>query len=196
MWLGNTMLVSKTGGFNEMAIFNAASQWQNIVLFIPMAISQISLPLFSNSKYDKKKFVKLIKYNVLINLVICTFLALIFSFFSNFIMQSYGNGFKEGSVVLIVLSVTAILISVNSVVGQVIAGLGKMWTGLLVNIIWAFAFLVISHEFIGRGYGAMGLAKAMFIAYMLHTIIVLSLSFLFLNRNTKTPTSSFPPEND
>jgi O-antigen/teichoic acid export membrane protein len=196
MWLSNTMLTSKTNGFNEMAIYNAASQWQNIVLFIPLAISQISLPLFSNSKHDIKKFVKLIKYNVLINLVVCSLLAIIFSVFSKFIMQSYGNSFKEGSVILIVLSVTAILISINSVIGQVIAGMGRMWIGLVVNIIWAITFLLIAREFIDRGYGAMGLAKAMFIAYLLHTIIVTSLSFFFLKRNSAHPMTSLPVAND
>jgi O-antigen/teichoic acid export membrane protein len=111
-------------------------------------------------------------------------------------MQSYGNSFKEGSVILIVLSVTAILISINSVIGQVIAGMGRMWIGLVVNIIWAITFLLIAREFIDRGYGAMGLAKAMFIAYLLHTIIVTSLSFFFLKRNSAHPMTSLPVAND
>jgi O-antigen/teichoic acid export membrane protein len=183
MWTGNVFLVSNQNGFNEMAIFNAAGQWQNIVLFIPMAISQISLPLFSNTKNDRHKFTRIIKYNVLINIVICVILAAVFSLFSKPIMHSYGPGFREGTTVLIVLSLTAVLISVNSVIGQVIAGLGKMWVGMAVNCIWAFTYLVLAKVFVSEGDGAIGLAKAMFFSYIVHTIIVTLLSLFFMNRS-------------
>lgn len=183
MWMGNVFLVSNHNGFNEMAIFNAAGQWQNIVLFIPMALSQISLPLFANTKNDRQKFTRLIKYNVALNIAICVIMAAVFSLFSKVIMHSYGPGFKEGTMVLIVLSITAVLISVNSVIGQVIAGLGKMWIGLGVNCIWAFTYLLLARGFVMQGEGAIGLAKAMFFSYMIHTVIVTSLSLVFMNRS-------------
>jgi O-antigen/teichoic acid export membrane protein len=184
LWYANTILVSKINGFSEMAIFNAASQWQNIVLFIPMAVSQISLPLFSYSKNNKIQFVKLIRYNLILNLVVSLILAVLFSIFSKIIMQTYGDSFKEGYPVIIVLTFTAVLISINSVIGQVIAGIGRMWIGFLVNLIWALIFIALAKHFINNGMGAIGLAKSMLFAYLVHTLNTALVSYYYIRRRT------------
>ena len=182
LWYANTILVTRTNGFNEMAVFNAASQWQNIVLFIPMAISQISLPLFSHSKNNIEKFTKFIKYNIIINFSICLIFATIFALFSKYIMQSYGNSFREGYLVLIILSFTAVLISLNTVIGQVIAGIGKMWIGFAINLLWATVFLYLAFQFMSSGAGAKGLALAMLFSYLVHTLVVTLTSYYFIKR--------------
>ena len=182
LWYANTILVTQVNGFNEMAVFNAASQWQNIVLFIPMAISQISLPLFSHSKNNIEKFTKFIKYNIILNLSICLTLAAIFALFSKYIMQSYGYSFREGYIILIILSLTAVLISLNTVIGQVIAGIGKMWIGFVINLLWAAVFLYLAFHFFNVRAGAKGLALAMLISYLVHTLVVTLTSYYFINR--------------
>jgi O-antigen/teichoic acid export membrane protein len=182
LWYANTILVTRVDGFNEMAVFNAASQWQNIVLFIPLAISQISLPIFSHSKNNIEKFIKFIKYNIIMNLSICLILAIIFALFSKFIMQSYGNSFREGYIVLIILTFTAVFISLNTVIGQVIAGIGKMWVGFIINLLWAVVFLYLAFQFISSGAGAKGLAMAMLFSYLVHTMVVTLTSYYFVNR--------------
>jgi len=186
LWVSNLFLVRNGNGLNEMAVYNAAAQWQNIILFIPVAISQISLPLFSNMKNDLFRFTKLIRYNILLNFSICLILAVLFSLFSGIIMRSYGSDFSNGSVVLIILAAAAILNSVNMVIGQIIAGLGKMWAGLFINLIWAAFFLSLSHYFISSGKGAKGLAEAMLIAYIAHTVIVSFTSLYFVKKNSET----------
>jgi O-antigen/teichoic acid export membrane protein len=182
-WYCNTLMVKGYNGFNEMAIFNAATQWQSIVLFIPTAVSQISLPLFSHSKDDKVKFIKLIKYNTLLNLIIGLTFAVIIALGSKLIMLSYGKNFIDGSFVLIILSFTAVLISVNGVIGQVIAGIGKMWLGFSLNLIWAAALIFFSNLFLNKGYGAIGLSYAMFISYFIHTISITCLVLIYLRKN-------------
>jgi len=182
LWYANTMLVSNVNGFNEMAVFNAANQWQNIVLFIPMAVSQISLPLFSNSKDNLLKLRRLIKYNIILNLSICLVLATSFALFSKIIMNSYGSDFREGHPALVILVFTAVFISINSVIGQIIAGLGRMWTGFLINMLWATVFLVLASYFINHGSGAIGLAQSMLFSYLLHTILVAAVSVYFIKK--------------
>ena len=183
LWISNLFLVNHFNGFNEVAIYNAASQWQNVILFIPMAISQVSLPIFSNMKTDILRLKKLIRYNLVINFLICLFLAIIFSAFSTLIMNSYGRGFRDGTSVVVILSIAAVLISTNMVIGQIIAGLGKMWTGFAINLIWACVFLLLAYRFIENGKGAIGLAEALLIAYLVHTVIVSIFSIYFIRRN-------------
>ena len=170
MWYMNTIMVSKSNGFNEMAVFNAATQWQNLIMFIPLAIAQISLPLFANNKNNKPRLIKLIKYNVILNLTIALILAVLFTIFSGLIMGFYGNNFVEGKLALIILVFVAVLISVNYVIGQVIASLGKMWVNFLINIIWALVFIYFAILFLNKGWGAIGLSQALFLSYLSQTI--------------------------
>jgi O-antigen/teichoic acid export membrane protein len=183
MWYCNTLMVNRINGFSEMAIFNAATQWQNIVLFIPTAVSQISLPLFSHSLDNKDKFIKLIKYNVILNLIIGLSFAALIALCSKIIMYGYGKSFIDGSMVLVILSFTAVLISVNGVIGQVIAGIGKMWVGFLLNLVWATAFVYFAHIFINKGFGALGLSYAMLISYLIHTVTTTCIVIFYLRRN-------------
>jgi O-antigen/teichoic acid export membrane protein len=183
MWYCNTRMVSRFDGFNEMAVYNAAYQWQNIILFVPLAISQISLPLFSSSKNDLNKFILLIKYNIAINFLIGISLAVIFSLLSKFIMRSYGNDFADGWKVLVILSFTGVLVAVNSVIGQVIAGIGKMWIGFLLNLLWAAVFITLAIYNLDKGSGAYGMSLALLFAYIFHSFTTTCLVLIFLKRS-------------
>jgi O-antigen/teichoic acid export membrane protein len=170
LWYCNSLLVSNSNGFEEMAIFNAANQWQTIILFIPSAIAQVSLPVFVSQRNNKVTLLSTIKRNVFINFVLCLSLAILFSIASKPIMHSYGHEYKEGFLVLIILSFSGVLNAVNIVIGQVLTSLNKMWIGLLLNLIWALLLILFTIYFISIGYGALGLAFAMLIAYALHTV--------------------------
>lgn len=182
LWYCYIILVKNKNGFNEMAIYNAAMQWQNVILFIPMAISQIVLPLFSNVKNDKKNFLRVIKYNLLLNVFVALITAIVFSIFSKLIMNVYGNEYANANLVLIYLSLTAVLIAVNNVIAQVIACLGEMWGGFSLNLCWAFALIIFATIFLDQGLGAVGLAKAMLLSYLLHTFIVFFYTYFLLNK--------------
>jgi O-antigen/teichoic acid export membrane protein len=184
IWYCNTMMVSRSNGFNEMAIYSAATQWQNVVLFIPMAISQISLPLFSNSMKDKGKFIKLFRITIIMNLIFGLTLAIVFTLFSRLIMAGYGLNFIDGSNVLILLCFAAVLNSINSIVGQIIVSLGKMWLGFILNLIFASIYLFFATRFLSQGLGAVGLAKSYLFAYIFHTIVVSIVSYLLLRKTT------------
>ena len=67
------------------------------------------------------------------------------------------------------MSVTAILVAVNSVVGSSIASKGKMWVGFAFNSMWACVLISSSYLFIKFGYGSLGVAFATFVAYAAHT---------------------------
>lgn len=170
LWACNAMLVNQPNGYEEMAIFDAGFQWRNSVLFIPAILSQIALPLLSSESTNHKKFSKILKTNILLNLVSSLFIALLILFFSKLIMSSYGEGFIEGRNVLNILIITTVLISINSVVGQAMASKNKMWYAFSLNLIWAISILAASYYFNTRNSGALGLATAYLISYIIHTI--------------------------
>lgn len=170
IWVCNTMLVNQTNGYEEMAIFDVGFLWRNSVLFIPTVISQITLPLLSSNIEDKMRYSKIIRMNIIINVSISLIIAIILSLFSKLILNSYGKDFASGQAVFIILLLTTVLISFNSIIGQAIAGKGKMWHGFILNFIWAISILGISYYFKTKYGGAYGLALAYFLSYIIHSI--------------------------
>jgi O-antigen/teichoic acid export membrane protein len=170
-WLCYLML-TRSNGFEEVAVLDAARQFQLMILFIPGTIAQVILPLLvqTNSANQKSQYAKTIKYNMLLNVIIALVVALPLMILSPYVMGFYGEGFSEGAMTLCVLAVTAIVIAANNVVGQIIASQGKMWIGFIFNLTWACALLFGCYFAILLNTGAFGVAVAMMIAYLLHAI--------------------------
>lgn len=185
LWSCSAMLVNQPNGYEEMAIFTAANQWRNIILFIPTVLSQITLPLLSSSSGNQRQFKRILKINVWINMIVSLVLASGISLASGFILKTYGDGFAEGKIVLVVLTFTTVLISINSVIGQAIAGKGQMWYGFVLNLLWSMILLSSTYFFLGFGYGAKGLAYGYLVAYAFHTCFQALFIKLYLSRNNK-----------
>jgi O-antigen/teichoic acid export membrane protein len=171
-WACGALLVNQTGGYGEMGIFSAANQWRIAILFIPSMLGQVILPLLSNLSGEsaERQYKKVLVLNVCLNFCIALAIVLPLTLFADFIMDAYGPDFDKGANVLRVLSFSAVLVAVNSVVGQAIISKGKMWMGFTFNALWAITLLVVGIVLLHKGYGALGLAYATFIAYVFHTV--------------------------
>jgi O-antigen/teichoic acid export membrane protein len=182
IWACNAMLVNQPHGYEEMAIFDAANQWRNVILFIPAALASIALPLLSSSVGNQKLFNKILKLNIAVNFIISLTMAICISLFSTFIMKFYGVGFSDGRIVLIIMTFSTVLISINNVIGSAIAGKGQMWVGLILNFLWGILLLSCTYYFLKSGFGAKGLAYSFLISYFCHTILVTIYTFKFLSK--------------
>jgi O-antigen/teichoic acid export membrane protein len=183
IWLTTALLVNQPNGYNEMGIFDAANQWFMAILFIPGLIGKIVLPLLSNLNGDNKnvQYTKVLKFSIIVNGGIALIVAIVISSISPWILGSYGTGFEQGYMVLVYLAFSAVLVSINNVVGQIITSKGKMWTGLFFNVLWALAMVLFSWYFIMRGLGAEGLAIAYLLSYGLHSVWQIIYVKYFLN---------------
>lgn len=172
LWACNAMLVNQPDGYAQMGIFDAANQWRVAILFLPTTISGITLPMLTdyNSRNDRHGYLKALKYNALLNGVAALFSAIPIAIFSKSIMRLYGQDFSEGYWTLCLLSLSTILIALNSIIGQAISSRGKMWIGFLFNLFWAFALLTLSYLFLKSGFGAEGIAFALLVSYLVHSI--------------------------
>ena len=172
-WVSSAMLVNQPGGYSEMGIFNAANQWRGAILFLPGVLCQVGLPLLCSLNNDSAKKTsrkKVLLYNLILNGGTTLIAALFVSVLSLIIMKTYGESFVSGYTVLIFLAISTVFLSINNVIGQLIASKGKMWHGLCFNAIWAFALLLMSYYLIPI-FGAQGLACSYLVAYMVHTLV-------------------------
>lgn len=168
-WILRTMLVNHNG-FGELAIYEAAEQWRIIILFIPTAVGQIVLPILSSIvNGSAKTYWNVLYLNIFINFIVTLVFVVGIIIFSSSIMKSYGDDFND-TYTLIILCSSAIFAAISNVVGSAIASKGKMWIGFIFNLIWAILVISSARLFLNLEYGAMSIALAFLLSYILHTI--------------------------
>lgn len=170
LWGCNALLANQPGGYEELGIYNAANQWQQVIQFLPGLMGMALLPILSE-KYgqgDRQgsfsvmwKMVKLVAGIVLP-------LAILVSFLSPWIMRGYGESFVEGHWTVVLSVATAALSAMMTPVGHLISASGRMWIGFWMNAGWGAIMLLASWWMVR--WGAEGLAAARLIAYLLHAV--------------------------
>lgn len=171
-WVCNAMLVNEPDGYGEMGIFNAANQWYTILLFLPGLLGQVALPILSSlsDESTSQQYRKVLKINLLMNISITLLTVFPLFLLAHLIMSAYGPTFEHGARVFRVMAFSSVLTAANTIIAQAIISKGKMWIGFTFNFLWAIVLVLITSLLLYMGYGAYGLAWAILIAYLLHTI--------------------------
>lgn len=183
LWAVRAILVRSTN-FDELAIYEAAEQWRVIILFIPMSISQVVLPILSSTLNDEgDKYWRVLKVNLLLNFSVAACIALIVCLGSPIIMSFYGKDYSNNWPMFI-LSISTVFSAVCNVVGHAISSRAKMWQGFSFNFVWASLVVVFTYILVVRmGLGATGLALAILASYVIHcTNQAVYLAFIFKKR--------------
>ena len=164
------MLVNRPGGYAEMGVFSAATQWRNAIGFIPGVLVQFTLPLLSNlnGEGDARRYGKAFRWNLTLAAAAATAVALPVAFGAPWIMHMYGTGFQNGWPVLALSALTATITCINNVVGTAILSAGSVWLGCAFNALWAAVLLALCCRLVPT-HLALGLAASLLGAYVAHT---------------------------
>jgi O-antigen/teichoic acid export membrane protein len=170
IWVANTMLVNQPGGYAEMGVFSAASQWRNAIGFVPAVLAQFALPILSNlnGERDVSRYGKALRWNLILTAAAAMAVAVPVALGAPQIMRLYGRGFQQGWLVLVLSAATAVISCINGVVGTAILSSGSVWVGFAFNGMWAAVLLAGCYRFIPTSL-ALGLAGSMLGAYIAHT---------------------------
>ena len=171
-WISKSF-VTRCNGFDEIAIYEVSEQWRVILLFIPSVISQVLLPILSSLNQNNRisdRSSEILRINILINATISSIFCIVVILMSNIIMKLYGHDFNDTST-LIVISISTIFTSISNVVGLAIASINKMWCGFGFNLGWGLCMTTCAYIFTDLGYGSLGIAFALLISYVVHTVI-------------------------
>ena len=166
IWVCNALLVHQREGYAKMGIYTAADKWRLLILFIPTSVFSMVLPVLSNlyGEGDGAGFRKVFRANLQINASLALLAALLIAALARPIMAIYGNSFRGGRLVLIVLAFSAIPEALNSILGQPLIAAHLMWWRfgfdlLLVAVLVGLAWVLIPK------WGALGLAISYSFAY-------------------------------
>jgi len=171
IWGANTMLVNQPGGYAEMGMYSAASQWRTAISFVPVVLAQFALPLLSNlnGERDASRYSMALRWNLVLTATAAMAVAVPVALAAPYIMRLYGRGFQQGSLLLVLSAITAVIACLNNVVGIAILSAGSVWIGCAFNGMWAAVLLAGCYRFIPTGL-SLGLAGSMLAAYIAHTV--------------------------
>ena len=183
-WYAATMLVRRPNGYSEMGAFSAGNQWFNALMWLPYMVCGVTLPLFSErlGAEDRTSTFKLLKVNCTLNAAIILPVMTVGCLLSPYIMMSYGKGFANAWPTLIVILLTAGVLSLELPVGELIAASGHMWLGLGSNVLWGLVYVGTTPLLLK--WGSFGLASARLLAYFAHAIFQLAYVIFFSVRDT------------
>ena len=175
-WVIRTVL-TRSAGFESLAIFEAASQWKLIILFIPASVSTIVLPILSSlSGESKDKYKRVLKVNIFFNVGLAIIIAVFVILASPIIMRTYGKAYTDNTMTLILLTLSTIPQTFAQVIGHSISSRAKVWQGLCFNLLWAFMTIAFTVLFLKVNNSPDALAAAILLAYTIHA----TLQFIYI----------------
>jgi len=177
-WAASVMLVRQPNGIGEMGFLAAASQWFAALMFVPIVITQILLPVYSerlggDRQPEARRLALRSAHAVLLGMAL---LAAPIVLLSPWIAGLYGAEFRSGAAVFAVLFLTAAIAAPYGALGNYLAAAERMWTRFHINLLWAAVLLAGAALLIEHG--ALGVALATLMAYAVRT----ALTYAYLRR--------------
>jgi O-antigen/teichoic acid export membrane protein len=165
-WWANTLLVRDTG-FVQVGLFGVAFALAQLILVIPSSVSIPAVSFLSevHASAESGGFRRLVGTNVRLIWTLTLPVSLACALFSPWIVRvAFGTPYRAATPLVPLMSFAALLMMLNSVIGNAIAGAGRMWHGLAINASWLCLF-VITGVFLVPRWGAEGLAIAFVASY-------------------------------
>jgi len=179
-WICNALLVNQPDGYKEMGILTAALVFQNLLTQLNGMLSAPLLTMMVNVDVVSNNSEKVGTINILSSWVLGVIFACPLLCFPEIAIMLFGSDYDSYTfkVAFSLVILCAVIMSFKEGLARVLAARNLLWWGFFSNTIWA-VILIVSTFFLVN-FGAIGLAAALVIAYMLN---VLFLFPIYYSRN-------------
>jgi O-antigen/teichoic acid export membrane protein len=152
-----------------------------MIVFVPSYVFAMVVPVLSNlhGESDAAGFRTVFRANLQLNGSLALLAAIGIAAFAAPIMAVYGNSFRGGRIVLIVLAFSAIGEVLSAMLGQPLIAAQQMWWRLGFSLMFVALLLGAAWALIPKR-GAIGLAVAYAVAYVVTALAL----FLFHQQNS------------
>jgi O-antigen/teichoic acid export membrane protein len=174
MWLGNTFLVRQASGYSQMALFSAALNLKNVVMFLPVLLNSVGFSLLNNHRAGESGS----QYRTVFWVTVCSVAATALAgaafvgVFGRLILRLYGKNFPEAYPALLVLLCCAVLESIAMAVYLIIGAEEKMWLSLLIVMLPRDIAIVLFAYWLTPLHGALGLSFAHLSAWAICSAVI------------------------
>jgi O-antigen/teichoic acid export membrane protein len=190
-WLGNTEL-TLTKGLTALGYFSVAMVIYQALAVVPNALMVPLIPSFSELAQRNRSKVDGLVLKALhsVSVVFFPLFLGIALFSSNIIGLFYGDSYLPSSDAAYLMVTASYFFTLASVVGALIAGLGRMWIGFALNAVWGLVFVVFSLTAVPI-YGVVGLGATFAVSYCLHVIVSFTVAEKILGTSLRSAYPSF-----
>jgi O-antigen/teichoic acid export membrane protein len=161
-WVGNTLLTLDSG-FDAMGYFAVAYVIFQSLVMMPTAVVIPMIPKVSElSVMDNDRIESLVGKTVRTLSIVLFPLMFGLALFAHYVVELlYGSKYSSSTEVVYLMVSATYFYALSALVGALIAGKGRMWLGLAINLCWAAIFLLIALFAVpSEGVNGLGLAFA------------------------------------
>jgi O-antigen/teichoic acid export membrane protein len=167
-WICAGLLVRHWGG-GAMASVSVANQWRAAVAFLPTLVAWVYFPIISSVPRDTRfRRISLTIFGA--NLAVGCGLCVLLITLSPLILNLYGERFRDGRLVFLLLTIVGVLEAGNEVLFRTLLALDRAWLRLVSNGLWGAIMLLFSNLLIPE-HGEIGFAVSCLVAYGFHFIV-------------------------
>jgi O-antigen/teichoic acid export membrane protein len=179
-WVCVAMLVHQPRGYSEMGVYNVASQWRQLVLFLPSLLIQVMLPVMSQSRYHSyharlRAWLGQMKISFWIILYCSAPIVFISCILSPWIMTTYGRAFSAGWPAFVLGQTAALLQALQAPMIAFLTASGRMWTIVYINVLLGSVLVGTSWMLVGKG--ALGLMMAVLVGFIVHSFVLMWIAY-------------------
>ncbi len=194
-WVCKALLANQPGGYAELGVFNAAFQWRELIVFLPVSMNSVALPMLTGLLAENQvgRYMKLLRMTILVNTGIAAALAFPIVLAAPLIMSCYGEGFADQPGTLRLLALSGVFIAASYVTGQAITSTGQVWTRLILHPVFALMLIGSAYLLLSREGSSTSLAFSHVLAYSLHFAWqFLTVAFLLRQRRVQSAPARLP----
>ena len=162
IWLTNIFLVSRAGGYDQVAIFAAANSFRTIALFIPAIMNNVGMSLLNNQRgaEDERGYRRVFWTNLAVTGVLAAVGGAVMAVGGRRLLAMFGPGFPAGYSALLVLLCAATLEALVLATVHPPQSQGRVWIVLFTAILPCYTTLALVAFALTPAYGALGVAWA------------------------------------
>jgi O-antigen/teichoic acid export membrane protein len=179
LWLGDTILVRRPGGYAQMALFSVAYALMTAVLFIPNITFVVGWSLLNHHKGQGQAdhYRTMFKMNLAVAGAAALAGASVLAVLGQEILGLFGKSFTGGYSVLLIMLAAAIPQALALAVLQHLQSQERMWLSFFAVVLPRDVLLVALAYYLIPHYGARGLALAYAVAWMAALLIVIEVTY-------------------
>lgn len=138
--------VALNSGYLDVGIINILNQWQAILIFLPLNISTVMLPLLvkKNTSLNRNSLMflgKTIFWFISVSIFMLTF----FILFSDFLFDLYGHVYSSAidTEILLAMALCVLILIISNQFNNYFLSINKVWLLVTGNVVWSCSVVIL-----------------------------------------------------
>lgn len=164
------ILLIQFGGYGEVGLYSAATQWSAVILFVPGILRNVILTHMSTHLDNKKIHEIVLKRTLIINFISTIVPGFIVWLMIPLILSAYGDSFEGLRLVLLTVVFNTVFISLSNVFAQAYMSKSRNWLMYFIRLARDI-FIILTFVLLSQYYSEAALNLA---------LSILMINFIFL----------------